>query len=825
MSSRKRRGFTAPDRSRRGGGSGAAVTLSGPAAKRLAKEIGKEMASGRSGMSSSPKAAPVKAPSQRWIWGPFAVSAIDYLLGAFAGRTGNPLYLLVVAGLPVLVAAVLSVCQAKGRPLHGIDRPVEVAYVAACMVGLAGWSTSAAYRWWPLALGLVALGWMITCVWMAALPGGLPTWAGAVVGAGVAASVAVVMWPMRGALAWSLAWLLGTIPAGAPWWHYRRVRRGINSESLAGNSMERKARQREVHKVFHRIIAEAQDQLPGLEAVTITAAPDIGTAKLKLPAGKNSDDLAGILRWLESAADLRVGSLAVEPDPKERARYAVLHHTDRDPHKETQFWPGRDSRTVSEPLAVGPRADGSIAQMVLSNSDGSRNALVAGTLGSGKSTWENAVIAELSKCDDELSVGIDAKGRGIELGPWADQGALAYVAGDIRQARAMFTGLVALTHGRGVLLGEHGLKKWNLKMGPHITCVADEVAQIQGKDQLCAEMSVTLAQLSRFAQISQINATQTPKMESLGNVALRGLSDIRVAFRHGTEREAGFTLEGYEESVTRMPFGAWCKTRKGSYLLIDGGEGDSMTVRSYMISDEAIEECARERAENPVALDRDSYEKALAEVDRVISECPVWMKPEDAEVLRSDTLEVLRAMAFPEARQAPRHASPARHASAPTAPRQHATEDDVARQVGEVACVDATLTDEELAGHTVPEGMDRESWVATMNDLNARLNRRDGDRFEVKDEVVPESQSITSSDRFQEVRTEIERVRVLILELAGRPQGVQRREVMEVSGRGRTFVSDRLAELRDQGDLLPAEDEHGVWRRSMAPTATDREGT
>lgn len=811
--------------SNRGRAPRSAVQFGDKASRRTAAAARKEIKEQfkRIGVTQGPKAAPTKAPSRRWLWGPFGLSAADWALGWATGHFGTWYLPLIVAGLPLLVAAVLLVALFNGKPLSGIDQPIEGVYVTSCLAVLAGWSASAAWNWWYLALALVTVAWLVTCTWVAAAPGGLPTWAGGVIGAGAAVSVALVVGPVQSWAHWPLLWLLGTPAMCLPLWYARRVRRGVNVDKEIKGWPNRKQRERAVHRTFDSIILAAQERFDGMALSTVTAAPTMATAVVKLPGGTTLTQLEDALRWLESAAGLRVNSLTSAPDHKGRANYAKLQYVESDPHSTTQEWVPPTSDTIKTPLDDGPREDGSRGVVELWTPHGAQNGLIGGMKGVGKSTFLNNLIATLSCLKNALSIGIDVKGHGIELGAWARYGAMPYVARTIAQARAVYTALMAITQGRGVLLEREGKKLWDADRGPHIVLVCDEMAQVQGQDAYVSALTLSLAQLSRFALVSQVLATQAPGRDSIGDAAIRGQCDIRVAFRHGREPEAMFTLEG-TTGYGDLPVGKW-HNRRGTHLLVSGTEKDSLPVRSAQVPEEQITELAIARGTDPIALDEASYREALKALSTIIEERAWDMKEEEREELDIATREVLRAMAYPTpyepASTPPASANVSANtelADPPADPVGAALAEGSASVTKELA-EPVALTPEELAAMRRPEGVDEETFVETMQALQAELNRAADGAYEMEPiERTPDS-SATDCDEFRVLRSERESAREFALERAKTPEGVTRKDVMRHTGRERTYAQGIITGLRDEGLLAPSDKRQGAWAAVLAPAA------
>lgn len=758
------------------------------------------------------KAAAKHGNSHRATYGPYALSAgLTLVAWRSAGATvpgwHGPA---VVAGALLLAALLVAVCQAKGHPLGGIDRSEEVVYVAALLAVAAGWTASVGLdRWWG-GSATVSAATAALAYWTAVLRLGLPRWAGGVAAVLVLVVAVTVLAPLRQQVdgwRWLAAWAGGTTLAATPWWQHRGVRRGVHVDRTVGAWLR----------------AATEQGHDGLKVVGPRQAFEAGWRALAhLPNGQTWEDLAATVRKQESAANLRRGSLSVEPDPQERAHMAIVQCVERDMHADAQDWRGPTGLTAADPLTIGPRADGPPAQIVLYDQDGSRAVLVVGKKGAGKSTALNVLLGELAPRIDVLPVGVDMKGQGVEFGPWADGGAMPLMAGTLVEARALLVALLAVVNGRGTLLRQRGRKKWypgpswsdgslvdgQPQDGPLVVLVIDEAHQCLGVDHLCAELALQVLQLGRYAAVAEIICTQVPKQQSLGDASIRGQIDVTIIFKLRRPQDAAFALEG-NEHLDLEPW-QFSDRRKGTCFVLGAeDERDTVRARSYRMSDEQVETVAAARAGLGVVLDAATVAAALAALPQVLAGSDLRLPEEEQQAVEAAAAAMLtRAASSPATDPARRPANqlPATPSNAPAATpggtmagggtsrhrdrqedaMQHDTTPDATQEVrGEDGRTPTEREMDRLATLPLPRG----------TDLPAAVQPREGR----PDLLVEDLPRVSTSRAVEEMYA-----------LASRPDGVSRVELVAATGWQKSFWSARLSAALVEGKL--EQFEHGRYR-------------
>jgi len=137
-------------------------------------------------------------------------------------------------------------------------------------------------------------------------------------------------------------------------------------------------------------------------------------ARLRLARGQTIADLTARIPAIESALGTFRGALRVVPTKDDKANRCELRVLDTDPHAEAIGWAGPSTRSITEPVDLGPFEDAEAFRVVFLR----RHALFAGTTGSGKSGGLNVLMGNLAACGDVVIWAIDLK-KGMELGPWA----------------------------------------------------------------------------------------------------------------------------------------------------------------------------------------------------------------------------------------------------------------------------------------------------------------------------------------------------------------------------------------------------------------------
>jgi hypothetical protein len=739
------------------------------------------------------------------LWRPYMLALALTLASWVAGRATayGPWAL---AGVLALVAVVVVRQHKTDQPIANVDRGQEAVFAAAVLAVAAGWTLAVGLGWaWPLAASVLALAAGGCSWWAARLRLHFETAASVVVAVGVAVAVVALSLAVEAWWRWPLALVALPTLAATPWWNHRGVRRGVNVDKAIG--------------AWVVVAGELGHQV---KEVGKDAMPSGWRARVRHLDGQTWERLAATTAAQESRLGLRRGAITVEPDPGGAADMSVVQCAERDMHKETQFWPGPTGVTAGDPVTIGPRPDGALAQILIWTREGARNLLIAGMRGAGKSTVINTLFGELAFRQDVVTVGIDQKGGGVEFGPWYDRGALNALATTLNEARAMFIALLAITQGRGKLMKTRGRKTWLPGPwwpdpdrgfadydGPLLMGFDDEAHENLGMDpQVCADVMLRTTQLSRYAGVGWTLCTQRPSMKSIGDAGIRGQMDITIALRFKRPQDASFVLEGYEGYDLNPANPAWGRRKGTCYVLGAEDERDTVPVRAMTLKDpnrdgvDEVDEVARERARLGVRLDAASVEYALAEIPEIMAAYgpyafasgPGGREAGEAAMaeVAAAAAELLHRMARPPvdvAEPATEAADPADPAIAPAdpyvrpvieeAPVPASPAADPPTRPAPPVTDDGRLTQEmldELVSTPLPGGIEMPEQVRP---------RPDG--WDIDADAVP----AMSLDQSKE----------LILKLGLRRDGVTRKEVVEATNRSQSWVSDELRRRVEAGEL------------------------
>lgn len=796
-------------------------TLTAAAGKAAAKRL----------EGTAKKKAVQKGHPKRWLFGPYwlslALTGLSWVAHQAGARTqGAPPVLsaisagsrgpAILALLLLASAVVVAACQHRGQPLAGIDRPEEVVYYSACLAAAAGWTVAVGMGpSWQVAAATCSAATCACLYWLVSDRLRLPRWAAGTVAGIALAFVLYVLDPVRprGELSrmasfgyWASAWFATTTAASVPRWLHRGIRRGVTVDKAIG------------------AWRDAADDA-GHEGITVVAGtkealPNGWRVVVNLPNGQTWHDLANTIKKQESLARLRTGSITVTPDPGERAYRAVVQCVEVDAHKETQTWPGPLNMSITQPVAIGPRADGGMATTTWWTKEGSKIALVAGMRGSGKSTLLNTIMGGLAASLDYLPMGIDMKGRGVEFGPWErSMGALAV---DLPQARGMLVALLAITNARGELLAERNRKRYRktwqpgpwwadgaevegepIQDGPLVLLFIDEAHECLGEDTLCGDLALRIAQLSRFAAVSMAVCTQIPQMASLGNAQIRGSFDLRYVLGFNRPQDAGFATEGLEK-LNLEPWGpTWRKRRGTLYVVGADDDQDSLTARCYAMSEDQVDYVAEQRAGFGVRLDPATAERALPAIHAVVRDLHL-RDNEAAEIIEAATAIIRQAASGQPAKPA-NEPEPASPPTPPTATPPRPARYTPARQPAMAmaggpptapATPEVPMTDSEFPSQ---EDLDR---LLADEHVEQLLNTPLPPGFRLPEPAMPKPGATPVGDipkmtTFNAITK--------MLAMADTPNGASPKEMMAETGFKASWTDDQLRAMVDAGKLVKVE--------------------
>ena len=213
--------------------------------------------------------------------------------------------------------------------------------------------------------------------------------------------------------------------------------------------------------------------------------------------GAGIDDLRSSAKKLANDFDLGEGcSIEPHPVPGGTRRKFQIDVSTRNPLAADQAYPTDISRlTINGPIPVGRKQTGELAGLELR----SRNVLMMGETGSGKTNGEHVTIAGIVRCEDAIPVVIDLTGAGLArpwLQPWLNgersRPPLGAVAGTPEEAAALCRAIVRMGYARKTHYQWLMAKVDDDKMPigylvdpdhvlPEMVLVVDEIAKITGQ--------------------------------------------------------------------------------------------------------------------------------------------------------------------------------------------------------------------------------------------------------------------------------------------------------------------------------------------------------
>ena len=142
---------------------------------------------------------------------------------------------------------------------------------------------------------------------------------------------------------------IGTMVLGVPWWAHRRRRAKVR--------VERKlAAWPDVARAIGLI---------GSEVMSATVDVWGWRARFRLARGQTITDVTTRIPAIESGLGTFRGSVRVYPTPDDLANRFELRVLDTDPHADAIPWPGPSTRSITEPIELGPFEDAAPCRVLL----------------------------------------------------------------------------------------------------------------------------------------------------------------------------------------------------------------------------------------------------------------------------------------------------------------------------------------------------------------------------------------------------------------------------------------------------------------------------
>lgn len=371
----------------------------------------------------------------------------------------------------------------------------------------------------------------------------------------------------------------GAVAAGG--WNIRQALR-TNPDAKTGEAAGETG-------LLAKAIGEAKVKMRGKPKVE----PNKVTVPLQLQGGQvTSDDLGNRIKYI--AGELGVSPTSVkilsDPDHADRATLVVIPE---DMLKKATPWPGPSSLggSITDPVVIGIYEDGESAVLWFPWATG-RNAthfLTAGMNGSGKSAGMSVGMAEVLTRRDVIVWAIDPS-KGLQtFAPFLPH--LDWVEMSMAGGEAMIESLKHVITARADAMGRHGFKNWvpevyeRLAM-PYMIVWIEEAAKFfrDGTEMEGLVMEARSAGISVIISLQRPSATSMPTdvREQLGGALVFGVKGGATADMALPEdvRDAGARPE------------VWQNRRPGyAYLVAPGVDEERypFPMRTYLIDDDAIE--------------------------------------------------------------------------------------------------------------------------------------------------------------------------------------------------------------------------------------------
>jgi len=470
---------------------------------------------------------------------------------------------------------------------------------AAAVLGTGWWVNHARSHWWPYLLAGSALAAWVLATFGARL--GMPRLAerlyaaASVFAAGGWLAVAALLGPFTSPLPQVLG--IAALILAVPWWAHRRRRAKVRVERTLAAWPD-----------ISRTIG-----LPGSQVMSATVDLWGWRARLRLARGQTIADVSARIPAIESALGTFRGALRVHPTPDDKANRCELRVLDNDPHAEAIGWPGPSTRSIAEPIDLGPFEDAEACRVLFLR----RHALFAGTTGSGKSGGLNVLMGCLAGCDDVVIWAIDLK-KGMELGPWAP--CIDRLATTPDEARVLLADAVAILLARAAWMAATGRRVWEPSPGmPALVIVVDEYAELTDEAPDTMSDTDSIARLGRAVAVTLVAATQRPTQKAMGQGAVRSQMDTRICFRVRERRDVDLVLG---QGMLAAGWNAHTLNAPGKFLISSPEHTTPRRARAYLVTDDDVARAVTRYATSRPQLD--DVSRAAIHPGRTVAKPAPW---------------------------------------------------------------------------------------------------------------------------------------------------------------------------------------------------------
>jgi S-DNA-T family DNA segregation ATPase FtsK/SpoIIIE len=385
--------------------------------------------------------------------------------------------------------------------------------------------------------------------------------AAVVLAAGAWLAVAAILGPLAPRLPQALG--IGALALAVPWWAHRRRRARVRVQRAL-------AAWPDISKAIG---------LPGSKFQSARVDLWGWRARIRLARGQTIADMTARIPAIESALGTYRGAVRVYPTGDGKANRCELRVLDTDPHAQPISWPGPSTRSIAQPVDLGPFEDAEQCRVSFLR----RHALFAGTTGSGKSGGLNVLMGALAACGDVVIWAVDLK-QGMELQPWAP--CIDRLATTPQQAAALLTDAVAIQQARAAHLAATGRRVWEpCPDMPALVIVVDEYAELADEAPEAMSDTDSIARLGRAVAVTLVAATQRPTQKAMGQGAVRSQMDTRICFRVRERKDVDLVLG---QGMLTAGWHAHALNAPGKFLVSAPEHTTPKRARAYLVTDDDV---------------------------------------------------------------------------------------------------------------------------------------------------------------------------------------------------------------------------------------------
>jgi hypothetical protein len=520
------------------------------------------------------------------------------------------------------------------------------------------------------------------------------------------------------------------------------------------------------------------------------------------PGDATIADVESRARLLESQFDIPVGQIKFIRKRNENGFVdpncvKITENTGSKIHQETIEFTEPTMKRITDEMLVGMYEDGNMCKVKwYVKGWGGKHTITGGQTGSGKSSLYDLTFADSAYCQDVVRWGMDRKG-GTALIPWASM--FDWVATTEEACISMLAATKAVLEYRADYMAKKGWRTWRpSRRHPVLIVNLDEAAEILGLGTSggmnASEYAASIARRARSCGVILLLAVQHLNLDAIGSTQITKNCARRFCFRVEDFAQQNSIISGssglFDATQINLP------EQAGTFYWTDGGTPVLTAGRVRYVSPVKIREIVTKVGDNIADLDAGSAAaaaKGSAEFgDEAYEKRQRWLVEDlppvddggDDEEEEDDEDELLPEDpdGLPDdADDLPEHPD----SRIPTIPDGHPSGRGDGR---DDPTVGQEWTDEEPDVPELPEDPPNVS----MAELFASDDPEKLQAAITAFQAAHADRPITDDEAQQLLDA--------ALDAAG-PTGISPAELGEIVGRGRTWVSNRLADRRERGEI------------------------